>query len=591
MSKQNGHRFNLDTWRQDALRADKKTWRAAYDQFFRETLKRTPQWRDWEQSGRISLNERQSIIWDKIRRREGTFLDVGCGPGFLVGALLGNGKDAYGCDCSQEAINFARNAASCMGQEDHYFRMDLEELPGSPKTYDTVVCMDVLEHLVSPEHALNILWDKVADGGFLYVTIPKRPIKIDPQHLQEFSQARIEAMVDVLSGVEGDYPATAHQVDGKEGTSNWVISAEKRPVDLKFVMITGSTTETDQANEITADGRLKTGVFNWMRLFRGFATQAHQLDNPQDYDVIHIQLSGTNFDAPRQIRQKLGPDSDTKLVVNLDYAPEFWYMYPPYPRLLMDQLRCADYIMSVEPHASAMLAELTGRPVYTVPHPADIDAIERMRRPLHERQDALVMLHRDNQDYQPYWMLEGSGLKTCVIGRLHPCGNPAGSVIDYPALMYDYVHEGYLGGEEAVGIISNSVLAVDCYTHHVCGRSQIEMAALGVPCVGYPNVWAQIQCFPALTVKPGDVLAGREAVRRLVTDKDWYSDVSQYAIEKVRMFDYDHARERYLTMLGRIDGDSRPFLPSGITEVRPEVVREMEQTERAVADTAAPVLV
>lgn len=586
MSKRNGrHVFDLATWRQVAPTADARTWRAAYDHFFDQALSRSPQWHKWARTGELQLNERQGVIWEKIRRRGGTFLDVGCGPGFLVGALLAHGKQAWGTDCSAKAIAFAKQSTSTGA--DHFFRMDLEELPGLGKTYDTVLCMELLEHLVDPEAAIRVLWDLVAEGGLLFVTMPRRVDDFNLEHLQEFGHERVEGLVALLcAGGAKKYPASVSQIHTQEGTTNWVISLEKREVDLRFVMVTGTTTETQQANDISGDGRIKTGVFNWQRLFRGFSAPVASLPDLSAFDVVHVQLSGTNFDAPRQIRKQLGPRSATKLVVNLDYALEFWYMYPPYPEVLLDQLRCADYIMSVEPHAAHILAELTGHPVYVIPHPADVEAITQTATARRERNDALVMLHRDAQDYLPYWMLRGCGLKTRVIGRLTPVGNATGSAIDYPALLYDYIHEGYLGGEVAVGLMAKSVLAVDCYTHHVCGRSQIELAALGVPCIGYRNVWAQRACFPTLTIAPGDVLTARAIVRRLLQDPEWYDAVGQQAQERVRMFNYESARVKYLTMLGRMEGDARPVLPQGVTEVRSAPVGALESGAGEVADPA-----
>jgi SAM-dependent methyltransferase len=583
MSKRNGRNgFDLATWRQVAPTLDARTWGAAYDRFFRDALQRSPQWRKWEKTGEIGLNERQGVIWEKIRRRGGSFLDVGCGPGFLTGALLAHGKDAWGCDCSIEAIRFAQK--STVTGADHYFKADLFELPD--KQYDTVTCMELLEHLVDPEKALQRLWDLVAPNGVLFVSMPKRVNDFNLEHLHEFDDARVQAMLaSVCEAGEERFPASCSQIQTQEGTTNWLLSVEKRPLDLRFLMVSGATSEAVQANDIAGDGRIKTGVFNWQRLFRGYAAPVAAM--PEDlsqFDVIHCQLSGTNFDAPRQIRKRLGAGSDTKLVVNLDYALEFWFMYPPYPELLLEQLRYADYIMSVEPHAAKVIAEFTGRPVYVIPHPADVDAISALSTPARTRQEALVILHRDMADYLPYWMLKGSGLKTRVIGRLSPVSNATGSAIDYPAMLYDYLHEGYLGGEVVVGIMAKSMLAVDCYSHHVCGRSQIELAALGVPCVGHSNVWAQQECFPDLTVPAGDVLAARRHIQRLTQDPEWYDQIARQAQEKVRFFDYDHARTRYLTMLGRIEGDSRPVLPEGIEEVRLAPVRSMEPGEGALAD-------
>ena len=74
-----------------------------------------------------------------------SMLDVGCGMGKLVHALLGQGIDAHGCDISDTVINHL--AAEHCGR---FHQGSILSLPFPDAAFSTVICTDVLEHL-APE--------------------------------------------------------------------------------------------------------------------------------------------------------------------------------------------------------------------------------------------------------------------------------------------------------------------------------------------------------------------------------------------------------------------------------------------------------
>jgi ubiquinone/menaquinone biosynthesis C-methylase UbiE len=77
----------------------------------------------------------------------GRILDIGCGMGALVRALLKQGADAYGVDVSSVAID---HCSSFMPSRFHV--ASVLALPFPDDSFDTLVSTDCLEHL-TPEHA------------------------------------------------------------------------------------------------------------------------------------------------------------------------------------------------------------------------------------------------------------------------------------------------------------------------------------------------------------------------------------------------------------------------------------------------------
>ena len=96
-------------------------------------------------------------------------LDVGCHAGCLL-RLIGArypGVSLAGCDIGNEKLAMAKRA--CPDAE--LFFCSLWDLPEAP-SYDVVFLTEVLEHLVNPEAAVRRLFDMVADGGTLVLTVP-----------------------------------------------------------------------------------------------------------------------------------------------------------------------------------------------------------------------------------------------------------------------------------------------------------------------------------------------------------------------------------------------------------------------------------
>jgi len=104
-----------------------------------------------------------------VKRVEGTdILEVGCGSGTIVKQLLAQGKHVTGIDIGKQFVNFCHatydNADFC--------ETDAHYLPFADRSFDTIVCSEVIEHVDNPEQALQEFNRVLRPKGRLVLTTP-----------------------------------------------------------------------------------------------------------------------------------------------------------------------------------------------------------------------------------------------------------------------------------------------------------------------------------------------------------------------------------------------------------------------------------
>lgn len=128
-------------------------------------------------------------------------LDFGCGDGRVIMELLCRYRDLetlIGIDVSEKALAFAR--AWTWGEGCVKFFSNLGELPQDCLPFDTVIAMEVFEH-VQPDDLsvlLHSLHDVLHPGGILVVSVPTTNLPVNPKHYQHFT-------VDSLLAVTGKF--------------------------------------------------------------------------------------------------------------------------------------------------------------------------------------------------------------------------------------------------------------------------------------------------------------------------------------------------------------------------------------------------
>jgi len=106
-----------------------------------------------------------------------TVLDLGCAGGFMAEAIAAKGARVTGIDPAQDAIEAAKHHAMQTGFDISYDVGVGEQLPYPDATFDSVVCVDVLEHVQDLPQVLAEVARVLKPGSsFLYDTINRNPI-------------------------------------------------------------------------------------------------------------------------------------------------------------------------------------------------------------------------------------------------------------------------------------------------------------------------------------------------------------------------------------------------------------------------------
>lgn len=98
-----------------------------------------------------------------------TILDVGCGNGTIAKRLIGEGYDVYGIDASKSGIEIAQRTCP-----DRFFLHDIysREIPSQliNKNFDTIICIEVIEHLYNPYKLIDLCRDVLKKDGELIIS-------------------------------------------------------------------------------------------------------------------------------------------------------------------------------------------------------------------------------------------------------------------------------------------------------------------------------------------------------------------------------------------------------------------------------------
>lgn len=136
-----------------------------------------------------------------------TILDLGCGEGFMIEALLDAGIDAEftGIDLSEQAIADAR---ARVGDRATFEVVDARKLVDDGRSFDMVMMLEVLEHIPDPGQMIPIL-QRLARKHVL-LSVPREPFFCalnflrgknlsrwgnDPEHVNHWGRAGFQRFV------------------------------------------------------------------------------------------------------------------------------------------------------------------------------------------------------------------------------------------------------------------------------------------------------------------------------------------------------------------------------------------------------------
>lgn len=127
----------------------------------------------------IRKNERDDFRWLNLRKVikkniVGTVvLDAGCGTGHLTIELLKEGFEVTAIDSSRELIHLLRETVKSENLHGPSYVMDIcnpHDL--IEEKFDTIICLDVIEHIETDESVLDIFRNLLKNEGTLILSVP-----------------------------------------------------------------------------------------------------------------------------------------------------------------------------------------------------------------------------------------------------------------------------------------------------------------------------------------------------------------------------------------------------------------------------------
>lgn len=105
--------------------------------------------------------------------RKGVVLDIGCGTGYMTLQLLREGNEVTAIDISNELISITESRARREGFSLRAMTMSADEVRILGQgVFDTIICLDVLEHIENDVKALIDLSYVCKDDGVILIVVP-----------------------------------------------------------------------------------------------------------------------------------------------------------------------------------------------------------------------------------------------------------------------------------------------------------------------------------------------------------------------------------------------------------------------------------
>jgi len=133
----------------------------------------------------------------------GKVVDIGCGSGFFLQLLTTHitHHGVYGIDFSSSSIARCRKEVP----QGKFLLSDIYYLGCRDGTFDTVICMETLEHLDRPGEAVREILRVCRDGGFVIIAIPNGPCDHYIGHLNFWSEPEFRAFLQGAHFVDFKY--------------------------------------------------------------------------------------------------------------------------------------------------------------------------------------------------------------------------------------------------------------------------------------------------------------------------------------------------------------------------------------------------
>ncbi len=118
---------------------------------------------------------RLKLIDETVGLRDKKVLDVGCGGGILAESMAEKGAQVTAIDLAEALIDVAELHSLDSGIQLDYQLISVEQLAEQqPRQFDTVTCMEMLEHVPDPSAIIQACSVLVKPGGYVFLSTLNR---------------------------------------------------------------------------------------------------------------------------------------------------------------------------------------------------------------------------------------------------------------------------------------------------------------------------------------------------------------------------------------------------------------------------------
>ena len=304
---------------------------------------------------------------------------------------------------------------------------------------------------------------------------------------------------------------------------------------LRYVLIGDERAVSDTRSQKDC---LLTGLWGWSRAVSRYGNKGdvrllRRVEDLEQYDIVHVNLTGGNW-ALLDVVGDMLKESSTVLMANIDFSVSDWDNFP-YFVMIKKMFSHVNIPFHVEPVGASALSHVIGRSVYCLPHPCDIECLDRHKQVDRENYITSVY-HRYHPMVNCLWMAQIDVPMQRVL-----LGYSKGNVPTLP--MFDSVFP-HLPFMEAVDVMSRGRLGLDLFPFPVAGRAVIDFAALAIPCVCSSQIYSGTRLFPDLCVDPFDVKRANSLLLDLIGDDETYERVFKKAYYGASFYGYKACYER-----------------------------------------------
>ncbi|MEN2494732.1 MAG: Ubiquinone biosynthesis O-methyltransferase [Hyphomicrobiaceae bacterium hypho_1] len=106
-----------------------------------------------------------------------TCLDIGCGGGLISEPLARLGAEVTAIDPAEENIATAKTHASLSELDIKYHSLTAEQLAKTNRSFDLVVCLEVVEHVPNPLRLIRTISKLTSPDGLIIISTINRTLK------------------------------------------------------------------------------------------------------------------------------------------------------------------------------------------------------------------------------------------------------------------------------------------------------------------------------------------------------------------------------------------------------------------------------